>query len=118
MSMFKSWLERRRLREGLGDAGEPVDGMQLGGDSNDFAMDHEHLQRELFKTVLSKYPDETMQFLNGIAQRGDGEIASLLSKMKREKKSSFSEPRHPTDGDEVVPSNADSGFSNEFGGDS
>ena len=59
-----------------------------------------------------------MQFVNGIAQRGDEEVAALLSKLKREKKPQFSEPRHPTDGDEVVPSGADSGYNNEFGGDS
>jgi len=116
MSMFKEWMKRKKLREGLGDSGEPVDGFKLNGDDNDFAVDHEHLQKELFKTIMSKYPDETMQFVNGIAQRGDEEVAALLSKLKREKKPQFSEPRHPTDGDEVVPSGADSGYNNEFGG--
>jgi len=118
MSMFKDWMRRRNLREGLADSGEPMDGFKLNSDDNDFAADHEHIQKELFKTILTKYPDETMQFLNGIAQRGDEEVANLLSKMRREKKTQFKEPKHPTDGDEVVPSGADSGYNNEFGGDS
>ena len=112
--MFKKWL---RYREGLGDTGEPMDGFKLGADDNDFAGDHEHIQKELFKVIMSKYPDEAMQFLNGIAQRGDQEVASLLSKLKREKKSQFKEPQHPTDGHEVVPSGADSGYNNEFSAD-
>ena len=117
MSMFKDWMKRRMLREGLADSGEPMDGFKLGSDDNDFAGDHEHLQKELFKTVLNKYPDETMQFLNGIAQRGDEEVANLLSKLRREKKDTYREPQHSGEGDEVVPSSADSGYNNDFGGD-
>jgi len=117
MLMFKEWMRRKNLKEGLGDSGEPVDGFKLNGDDNDSAQDHEHLQKELFKAIMNKYPDEMMQFVNGIAQRGDEEVASILSKLRREKKPQFSEPRHPTDGHEVVPSNADGGYNNEFGGD-
>ena len=115
--MFREWMRRKELREGLGDSGEPMDGFKLNADDNDFAGDHEHLQKELFKVILNKYPDETMQFLNGIAQRGDEEVANLLSKLRREKKDSFNEPQHSTDGHEVVPSSADSGYNNDFGGD-
>lgn len=109
MSMFQTWLRRKRMYEGLGDAGN------LNG-GEDFAVDHERIQTELFKTLMSKYPDETMQFVNGIAQRGDEEVASLLSKLKRDKKPQFNEPSHPSDGDEVVPANADTGY-NSFGND-
>ena len=116
--MFREWLERRKLREGLGDSGVEVDTNKLGlSDTSDFAEDHDRLQTKLFKTIMSKYPDETMQFLNGIAQRGDEEVASLLSKLRREKKPMFNEPKHQSDGDEVVPANADTGQNNEFGQD-
>jgi hypothetical protein len=113
MSVFGRWLERRRLEEGLADAGDPF---SSGGNDPDFAQDQDQLKAELFKTVYTKYPDETMQFLNGIAQRGDEEIASLLSKIRREGKSQFKEPSHPTDGHEVVPPGADRAFNSEFTG--
>lgn len=113
MSMFQKWL---RMREGFADSGDPVDGFKFDGEDQDFAADHEHVQQELFKTILSKYPEEMMQFLDGIAQRGDSEVASLLSKLKREKKP-YTEPQHNTEPDEVVPSGADRGYSGgESGG--
>lgn len=116
MSMFSDWMRRKKLSEGLGNAGDPDDGFDLNSDdSNDFAVDHEHVKKELFNVVMSKYPDETMQFLDGIAQRGDEEVSSLLGKLRRDKKSTSTQPRHPFDGDEVVPSAADSGYNN-FGG--
>ena len=114
--MFREWLRRRRLQEGLADTVNPSDAFKLDNEDADFAADHEHLQKELFKTIMSKYPDETMQFLNGIAQRGDQEVASLLGKLRRDKKPQFSEPKHPSEGDEVVPSGADRGYNSFDGG--
>ena len=116
ISMFREWLRRRRLQEGLADTVNPSDAFKLDNEDADFAADHEHLQKELFKTIMSKYPDETMQFLNGIAQRGDQEVASLLGKLRRDKKPQFSEPKHPSEGDEVVPSGADRGYNSFDGG--
>lgn len=109
MSLFHSWLEKRNLKEEMEDGTNPVDQFKFNNDK-DYADDNEQVQRELFSSVLSKYPEETMQFLYGIAQRGDEEIAALVRKLDREGQPSYhQEPKHPTDTDEVVPPNADSG---------
>jgi len=113
MSMFQEWLRKRQLREGLDG---PVDQFKFNTDSQDYADDYEHVQQEVFKAVLSKYPDETMEFLSGIAARGDEEIAELLRRLQSNKPGEMKEPRHPSEEDEVVPSSADSGYNNEFGG--
>ncbi len=116
---FHQWLRRRRLREGLADGGgNPAeDGFKFNQDDDDVGDDYEHIQRELFKTIYSKYPDETMQFLNGIAQRGDEEVAALVRRLRKDKRPvQFKEPQHSTDGDEVVPSHADMGSGGEAGG--
>lgn len=112
MTMFQTWL-KRRIHEEFG-MDDPAANFKSGDD--DFGDDHEHLQQELFKAVMSKYPDDLMQFLNGIAQRGDEEIAALLRKVQKNQPNQMSEPRHPSEDDEVVPSSADMGHNNEFGG--
>jgi hypothetical protein len=111
--MFHKWLEKRWSEE-FGSDG-PIANFQSSND-DDFADDHEHLQQELFKCVMSKYPDDTLEFLNGIAQRGDEEVASLLRKFQKNKPNQMAEPRHPSDNDEVVPSSADMGHGGEGGG--
>ena len=114
--MYKEWLEKRQIREEFGVGGEPEDNFKFGPDDNDYADDHEHVQQELFKAVMSKYPEETIDFLNNIAARGDEEIASLLRKMQKEGPDQMKEPRHPSDADEIVPSGADSGYGGDEGG--
>jgi tRNA G46 methylase TrmB len=115
MSVWKEYLRRRELREGLADGGDPVAKFKFNTDDEDYAEDYEKVQQELFKTVMSKYPNETLDFLNTIAQRGDEEIASLLRKMKKDKGPKLPhEPQHPTEGDEVVPSTADTGHNPDF----
>ena len=84
-----------------------ADDFHHNADSADFADDHEHVQTELFKAVLSKYPDETLQFLDGIAQRGDDEIASLLKKLRGESGSKSLDEPHGMSSDEVVPPMSD-----------
>lgn len=113
MSMFKEYARKRRLREGLADDADPTSGFKFNNSGDeDVADDHEHTQQELFKVIMTKYPEETNAFLNGIAQRGDEEVAALLRKVGKNKGFSMNrEPQHPTDGDEVVPSNADTGHS-------
>ena len=110
MSTFQDWLKNRQLREEFGAEGEPVDDFKFNTDDQDFADDYENVEKELFKAVMSKYPEETEQFLNGIAQRGDEEISALLRKLKKDQPMQMKEPQHPTDGDEIVPSGADSGY--------
>ena len=114
--MFQEWLRKRGVKESFGDEADPVDGFKFGGSDDDYADDYENIQKELFKSVMSKYPDEAMEFFNGIAQRGDEEIAMLLSKLQQDKPNQSREPSHPSDGDEIVPSNADTGFGGEGGG--
>jgi hypothetical protein len=59
-----------------------------------------------------------MQFFEGIAQRGDQEVAALLRKLQRDiGPTAHKEPDHPSDGDEVVPSGADTGYGGGEGGD-
>ena len=118
MSNWRRWSEERKLREGFGEGGDPVSNFKFNTGDEDYADDYEHLQQELFRTVLDKYPEETMQFLEGIAQRGDQEIAALLRKLQRDiGPTANKEPDHPTDGDEVVPSGADTGYGGGEGGD-
>jgi hypothetical protein len=100
----------------MGEGGDPIDDFKFNSGEEDFADDYENIKQELFDAVLSKYPEETMQFLNGIAERGDEEIASLLSKLQQEEPNELKEPKHPTDVDEIVPSGADTGYNAEFGG--
>lgn len=108
MSFWKEYVRRRRVQEGMEDGSSPVDRFKFNTDDEDFAEDYEKVQTELFKLVFSKYPNETVDFLNTIAQRGDEEIAGLLRKMKKDKGTKLpKEPRHPTDGHEIVPSKAD-----------
>lgn len=108
MSIFQDWLKRRDYREASFDR----------MDSDDFAKDFDRLQNELMKTVFTKYPEETMQFLEGIAQRGDQEINNMLKQLRSgNRPMQNKEPQHPSDGDEVVPAAADTGYNNSFGGD-
>lgn len=108
--MYKEWLEKRKLKEEFGMGAEPVDQFKFSPDDNDYADDHEHVEKELFKAVMSKYPEETIEFLNNIAARGDEEIASLLRKMQKEGPDQMKEPQHPSETDEIVPSGADTGY--------
>lgn len=100
------WREYRRVRESLSLGDDPA----AKFDFEDAADDHEHVQVELFKAALSKYPGETMDFLNSLANRGDEEISSLLRRVRKDKGPALpKEPRHPSDGHEIVPSSADRG---------
>lgn len=114
MSLWQKYTKTRAIREGLGDS--PVDKFKFNSDDDGFAEDHEKLQQELFKAVISKYPEETMDFFNTIANRGDEEVAGLMKKMSKEKGFRLpKEPQHPTDGHEFVPSTADIGHNAESG---
>ena len=99
--MFKEWMQKK-IAEGLVDA--------KFTSTDDFAVDHDEILGELFKTIRTKYPQEMEQFLNGIAQRGDTEVESLLSKLKRPQPN-ISRPQHHSEKDEIMPANADRGFS-------
>ena len=109
MSLFKQYCRRRRLIENP----QPSDDFKFKADKTDFADDYEHVQVELFRAVMNKYQDEAMQFLDGIAQRGDEEIASLLDKLKGGGGKTVSGPENP-DQDEMVPSSADRAHSDSM----
>ncbi len=118
MSIWKEYLRKRNIAEGISDGDDPVAKFKFNSEDEDYAEDYEHVQQELFKVVLSKYPNETLDFLNTIANRGDSEISNLLRKMKKEKSSNRlpRDPQHPTDGHEVVPASADTGHNPDFEG--
>lgn len=111
MSMFSNWLKKRMINED----DDPTSSFKFNTDDSDYAQDHDKLMTELIKTVLRKYPDETMDFLNTIAGRGDAEVAGLLRKSQRGQGPRLArEPSHPTQA-EVVPSTADTGHNPDAG---
>jgi hypothetical protein len=115
MSLFQNWIKRRQLVEDMDGGGDPAARFKSAND-DDFADDYEHIQQELFKTVMSKYPDESIEFFNTLAMRGDEEVAALLKKVQKDKPNQMSEPRHSSEDDEVVPSSADCGSNSDGGG--
>ena len=111
MKSFAGWVERRTLLEDIEDVDDPADKYKLNSDG-DMADDYDRTLTELIKAVMSKYEQETMQFLTGIAERGDEEIADILRRLSKENRpSDFEEPEHPTSGREVVPPESDTGYS-------
>jgi hypothetical protein len=112
--MFQDWLKKKGYKEGLADNGNPVEKFTYNSDKDqDFAEDQERTESELFKVLLRKYPEETQDFFQTIARRGDAEVANLLKKLDRNSVPKLTQkPKHPNNVDEVVPSSADSGFSN------
>lgn len=109
MSLWNQWKSQRNIKEGLGDSSDPVSGFKFNGATDDYAADHDQIQQELFSIVMSKYPEETMQFLEGIAQRGDDEVLSLLRKMQQENPGHDGDANEPRNPPEVVPPAADTG---------
>lgn len=110
MSMFKEWVKKRRLKEEFGDV-NPSSKFQFDDSNEDIADDYEHVQKELFEVVLRKYPEETTNFFQTIAQRGDEEVSTLLNKLGKNTPASGFKPHHPDDKDEVMPYSADTGYS-------
>lgn len=115
MSLWQNYAKKRSLKEGLGDeGGSPVDKFKFNKNDDDFAQDYEHIHEELFKLALGKYPQETIDFFNTLANRGDEEISTLLRKISKEKGSRLpKEPRHPSDVDAFVLPAADSAYNPE-----
>lgn len=110
MKTFAGWVQNRALSEDIDDIQNPADRFKLNSDG-DTANDYDRTLTELIKAVMSKYEQETMQFLHGIAERGDEEIADILRRLSKENRpSDFEEPEHSTDGNEVVPPESDTGY--------
>lgn len=117
MGLWDQWLRNRHLKEQDDISSDPEQNFKFNKKGGDFGVDHDAIKHEIFDLVWRKYTDETMQFLSGIAQRGDHEIAMLLRKLESDvTPSQMKEPRHPSDDDELVPPNADTGNS-DVGGD-
>lgn len=115
MKTFQKWVERKKFRENIEDLQNPSDRFKLNN-SDDLGTDYDHTLQELMKVVMAKYERETMEFLSGIAQRGDEEVINLLRRLGKEAKPiDMEEPDHPGQGDEVVPPNADVGHSDSGG---
>lgn len=114
MSQFKEWIKNRRLKESIPGSEDPVANFKFNTDDQDFADDRDQVESEMFKTLLRKYPEETMDFIHTIAQRGDHQIAMLLRKLdKGNGPRLMKEPRHPSQDDEIVPAIADTGHNAE-----
>lgn len=109
MSTWNKWKRNRYLKEDGNEPSNPVDNFKFNRNDNDYADDYQHLQQELFTTVYSKYPEECMQFLNGIAQRGDEEILMLLRKLQKDVPTGSPKGNEPRNPPEVVPPESDTG---------
>lgn len=97
---------------------DPERSFKFNSNDADLGVDYDNVKRELFDVVWSKYTDETTQFLNGIAQRGDQEVAALLRKLEKDvMPSQQKRPRHPAQDDELKPPEADTGSADGEGGD-
>ena len=116
MSMWNKWKTQRNIKEGLGDGADPVNDFKFNSGGDDYAADYEQIQQELFSIVMSKYTTETMQFLDGIAQRGDEEVLSLLRKLQQENPGDDGGGNKPRNPPEVVPPASDSGHAEDGGG--
>ena len=112
MKTFEDYQRERTLKEDMDDIQNPADRFKLNSE-DEMGSDYDRTLTELIKAVMNKYEQETMQFLVGIANRGDQEISDLVQKISKDQKSlNFKEPEHPTDYDnEVVPPIADTGQS-------
>jgi hypothetical protein len=105
MSLWKKYIKKRAMIEGLADAPNAVDRFNFNDDQPE---DYERVCQDLFKLVMTKYPEESRDFLESIASRGDEEVSSLMKKFRKEGGSKLSRgPRHPSEIDEYVPSSAD-----------
>jgi len=108
MSIFREWLKKKQLKEG----GDPVANFKFNSDNRDYAEDQDRIEVELFKTIMRKYPEETMDFFSTLSQRGDNEVNALLRKLDKGRTPRLGkEPKHPSDNDEVKIPMADAGFS-------
>lgn len=121
MSHWQQYVKNKKFYENIDaelDSQDPVNKFKFNGEDEDYAEDYEKIEKELFGIVMRKYPNESIDFLNTLASRGDQEVSSLLRKLKKEKSSNRlpREPRHPTDGHEVAPSLADTGHNPDEGG--
>ena len=111
MNTFSDWLKKRRLIEDNNDLNNPTQNFNFNRSDLDYADDHDKVEVELLKTVLAKYPEETIDFLTTIAQKGDNEVRSLLNKIDKSSVKLGKKPAHPSDKEEIVPPLADAGYS-------
>lgn len=109
MSLYKRWLANKGLLEDMGDGFDPSAPAKFGlGD--DLGVDHDQAQTELMKLLMSKYADDTVRFVSGIAQR-DQEVATLLKQISGGSGGvRVPKAKHPHEEDEVVPASADTGY--------
>jgi hypothetical protein len=110
VNTFSDWLKKRHLIEDNNDLNNPVRSFDFNRSDLDYADDQGKVEEELFKIVFRKYPEETIDFLTSISQRGDNEVRALLNKIDKKAVRLGKKPEHPSDKEEVVPSSADSGY--------
>jgi len=118
MGLWQQWIKNKCLKEQGDLSPNPDQTFKFNSNDADFGVDYDNVKRELFTVVWSKYTDEVMQFMNGIAQRGDQEVAALLRKLEKDvTPSQQKRPRHPAQDDELKPPEADTGHADGEGGD-
>lgn len=109
MSLWEQWVKNRRRLSEADDSSAAADKFKFNAVDDDMGVDYERTQTELFQAVFSKYPEETMEFLQGIANRGDEEVSVLMNKLNKQHMPSSSRVKHPREKEEFVPSSADVG---------
>jgi len=104
---FNDWIS---IREDFGDD----ENSEMADRSQDIAGDYDKLRKEFISTVLSKYPEETIDFFKNLADRhSDNELRDSLAELEREfrptQKKRDMEKNNKFGDDEVVPSSSDGG---------
>lgn len=72
-------------------------------------IDYDGLLQNIIKLLMSRYRDETMEFLKNMASRGDEELNTLLNQLGIVTNNNQLNPVQMPQ-DEVVPSSADVGL--------
>ena len=112
MLIFIEWIKRKHIKEGFFDNRDPVANFKINSNHMDYADDQDRVEGDLFKTIMRKYPEETMDFFNTLSQRGDNEVNALLRKIDKGRTPRLGiEPKHPSDNDEIKIPLADAGYS-------
>jgi hypothetical protein len=82
MSNWNQWKTKKNIKENLATANtEPADRFIFNRNHDNNSKTDDELKKELLTLVFSKYPQETLQFIDGIAQRGDESVLRLLRKL-------------------------------------
>jgi hypothetical protein len=120
MRSFERFLDAKGWQfneEGIdAPAISPADKFGIDPDEDRKANPYDSVLGNIIKYAYHKYKEETNQFLNDLAQR-DSKIREMVNKVNQGDKEDRLPPARvpPNSKDEVVPSSADAGSSDQTG---